>query len=111
MAYPYNPTQMPTAHEELAPSDLALGVRPEHITFDDASPLRGSVYGSEYLGTTQIVTVTTEHGPVKARLPADVPARQGEIVGLALRPERLSIFDRGTGRALRTALHEGHRHG
>ena len=28
-------------------------------------------FGAEYLGTTQIVTVNTEHGPVKARLPAD----------------------------------------
>ena len=102
---------VPRIAEDTAETDLALGVRPEHIRFDDASRLRGTVFGAEYLGTTQIVTVTTGHGAVKARLPADVPARTGEIVGLALRPERLSIFDRGSGRALRSALHEGRRHG
>jgi multiple sugar transport system ATP-binding protein len=102
---------VPRVAEDLAETELALGVRPEHIRFDDASRLRGTVFGAEYLGTTQIVTVTTEHGQVKARLPADVTARPGEIVGLTLRPERLSLFDRGSGKALRTALHEGRRHG
>ena len=82
-----------------AETELALGVRPEHIRFDDASPLRGSVFGAEYLGTTQIVTVTTEHGPVKARLPASMPVRPGETVGLAFRGERLSLFDKASGRA------------
>ena len=32
--------------------------------------LRGEVFGAEYLGTTQIVTVDTARGQVKARLPA-----------------------------------------
>ncbi len=45
------------SREDVAETELALGVRPEHIRFDDASPLRGSVFGAEYLGTTQIVTV------------------------------------------------------
>ena len=52
--------------------DMALGVRPEHIRFDDASELRGAVFGAEYLGTTQIVAVETADGMVKARVPADV---------------------------------------
>lgn len=102
---------VPKLAEDVVETELALGVRPEHIRFDDHSRLRGTVFGAEYLGTTQIVTVTTEHGPVKARLPSDVPARPGEIVGLSLRPERLSIFERGSGRALRTALHAVRRHG
>lgn len=98
---------VPRIAEDVAEADLALGVRPEHIRFSDASPLRGTVFGAEYLGTTQIVTVTTEHGPVKARLSSEIPAKAGETVGLELRAERLSIFDRGSGRALRSALHEG----
>ena len=68
---------VPELREDVAPTELALGVRPEHIRFDDASPLRGSVFGAEYLGTTQIVTVTTEHGPIKARLPASTPVQTG----------------------------------
>ena len=102
---------VPTLREDRAEADLALGVRPEHVRFDDASRLRGTVFGAEYLGTTQIVTVNTEHGQVKARLPADIAVSAGETVGLTLRAERLSLFDKASGRAIRTALHEGARHG
>ncbi len=102
---------IPALAEDRAEGDLALGVRPEHIRFDDASRLRGTVFGAEYLGTTQVVTVVTEHGRVKARLSAEIPARPGEAVGLVLAAGRLSIFDRGSGRALRTTLTEGARLG
>ena len=36
----------------------------------DAAALRGQVFGAEYLGTTQIVTVVTDAGQIKARLPS-----------------------------------------
>jgi multiple sugar transport system ATP-binding protein len=102
---------VPAIREDQAEAELALGVRPEHVRFDDGSKLRGSVFGTEYLGTTQIVTVNTEHGQVKARLPAEVSVETGETVGLTLRAERLSIFDAATGRAIRTALHDEVRRG
>lgn len=103
--------QMPVLHEDVAPRDLALGVRPEHIAFDDNSALRGSVYGSEYLGTTQIVTVNTAFGQVKARTKSTGEARPGENVGLRLAANRLSLFDKQNGRAFRTALFDGVAHG
>ena len=65
---------VPEVREDVAPGDMALGVRPEHIRFDDSSRLRGAVYGTEYLGTTQIVAVETADGIIKARVPADDPA-------------------------------------
>ena len=102
---------VPQVQEDRGEGELALGVRPEHIRFDDGSRLRGTVFGAEYLGTTQIVTVNTGHGQVKARLPADVAVRAGETVGLSLRAERLSLFDKASGRAIRTALHERGGHG
>jgi multiple sugar transport system ATP-binding protein len=102
---------VPAVREGRAEADLALGVRPEHVSFSDASRLRGTVFGTEYLGTTQIVTVNTGHGQVKARLRADIPVRDGETVGLVLRPERLSLFDKASGKAIRSALHEGRAHG
>ena len=71
----------------------------------------GEVYGAEYLGTTQIVTVTTEYGRVRARAASSLAFATGDRVRLGFRPERLSLFDRTTGRALRTALHEGAEHG
>ena len=51
---------MPELFEDRAEGEFALGVRPENVSFADASPLRGRVIGAEYLGTTQIVTV--DHG-------------------------------------------------
>ncbi|MGH6873662.1 MAG: TOBE domain-containing protein, partial [Aestuariivirgaceae bacterium] len=86
-------------------SELVLGARPEHISFDDKSKFRGEVFGTEYLGTMQIVTITTTHGQVKARVPAHVMMKTGEIVGLSFMGDRLSLFERNNGRALRTALH------
>jgi multiple sugar transport system ATP-binding protein len=103
---------IPALHEDVAESDLLLGVRPEHVSFRDTAAFRGSVFGVEYLGTTQVVTVTTARGRVRARLPAAVPVRPGETVGLALRPHKLSLFDRASGRALRSALNDaGAAHG
>ena len=61
---------IPAPREAMAARDLILGVRPEHVRLNDGARLRGEVFGTEYLGTTQIVTVTTAHGMVKARLAA-----------------------------------------
>ncbi len=105
------PIAVPAVHEEVSPRPLALGVRPEHIRFSDEGAIRGSIYGTEYLGTTQIVTVNTGHGPVKARVPAALPVAAGDTVGLSFLSERISLFDADDGRAIRSALYEDARHG
>jgi multiple sugar transport system ATP-binding protein len=97
---------IPAAREDLAESDLVLGVRPEHVRFTDRGMVRGEVYGVEYLGTTQIVTVTTRYGALKARSPSSLSFHTGEHVGLDFRPDTLSIFEKSSGRAIRSALHE-----
>ena len=102
---------VPEIREDLPPAEFALGVRPEHIRFDDASKLRGSIYGTEYLGTTQIVAVETADGIVKARVAADIPLRMGEPVGLAFNGARLTLFEQASGRAIRTSARESAAHG
>jgi multiple sugar transport system ATP-binding protein len=97
---------VPAPREAMAARDLVLGVRPEHVRLNDGARLRGEVFGTEYLGTTQIVTVTTSHGVVKARLPSNVKVSIGDPVGVEFRPDRLSLFDAGSGHAIRTALHD-----
>jgi multiple sugar transport system ATP-binding protein len=82
-------------------------VRPEHVALTDASPYRGRVEATEYLGTTQIVTLSTPHGQIKARTPAAQTAKPGETVGLTLNARTLSLFDDTTGRAIRTAANVG----
>jgi multiple sugar transport system ATP-binding protein len=102
---------VPEVHEDGISGSLALGVRPEHVTLADNAPIRGRVFGAEYLGTTQIVTIEIDQGYIKARLPARLPVRLGEMVGLAFQPEHLIVFDATTGRAARSTLHEGNGHG
>jgi multiple sugar transport system ATP-binding protein len=94
---------VPEINERRGGGAIVLGVRPEHIRFSDAAMLRGRVFGAEYLGTTQIVTVVTEQGTIKARVPSDMPVQVGETVGLSFRFNALSLFDAETGMALQTA--------
>jgi multiple sugar transport system ATP-binding protein len=102
---------VPEVLEDGAEGPFVLGIRPEHVVLSDAAALRGRVFSAEYLGTTQIVTVEIERGRVKARLPACVPVRPGETVGLEFHPQRLALFDAATGRATPSALYEGHGNG
>jgi multiple sugar transport system ATP-binding protein len=90
-----------------ASGDLVLGVRPEHVRLDGEAPYRGRVLATEYLGTTQIVTVETAHGEIKARLPASEHVREGGTTGLRFDQRAVTIFDTGTGRALLSAANEG----
>ena len=97
--------------QESASGALVLGIRPEHVALSDTAPLRGRIEAVEYLGTTQIVTLSTPFGPIKARTPSTQPARTGDLTGLKLSAPRLSLFDATTGRALRTAANAGVHHG
>lgn len=103
--------KVPEVVEDIAPGEMAVGVRPEHIRFSDAGGLRGAVYGVEYLGSTQIVVVETADGVCKARVPADQTFRIGENVGLDLDAGQLSLFRKDTGRAIRTVRSTGAAHG
>jgi multiple sugar transport system ATP-binding protein len=93
--------------------EFVLGVRPEHVELADDAPLRASVYGTEYLGTMQVVTLTLADGrtTLRARVRSGLPVRAGDQVGLRLAADRLSLFSRADGRALRSALHDGAAHG
>ena len=103
--------ELPPIREDLGLRPLCLGVRPEHIRFADDGPVRAKVFETEYLGTTQIVTVETVHGRLKARLPSHQVVTLDEQVGLRFVPERLSLFDDVSGRAIATDLPGGENHG
>jgi multiple sugar transport system ATP-binding protein len=90
---------------------VVFGVRPEHVALSDAAPYRAKVIALEYLGTTQIITLDTANGQIKARAPSGDVARTGETVGLTFDARTVTVFDGATGRAVRSALHEGAAHG
>ena len=89
---------------EEAPSGeaLVLGVRPEHVALGQGD-YAGRVEAVEYLGTSQVVTLSVPDGTLRARVPAGAVVRPGERVPLSFPAAALSLFDAGTGRALRLA--------
>jgi len=108
---------VPALREDIDARGLLCGVRPEHVRLSDRSALRAQVLGSEYLGTSRIVTLATVDG-VQLRAKVDVAssAARGDHVGLAFDADAVSLFDRASGRALRTARDDaggraGARHG
>ena len=96
---------------EGAAGALALGVRPEHVTLTDSSGYRARIEAAEYLGTTQIITLSAAHGTLKARVPSSQMVRVGDTVGLGFTASTLALFDAATGRALRTAANAEVLHG
>jgi len=98
---------VPELREDASAASLLYGVRPEHVRFAADSALRAEVLGTEYLGTSQIVTCRTPQGTtLRARVGNDVPAQRGDHVGLAFDATQVSVFDAASGRALRTVRHE-----
>ena len=95
------------ALREGAQGDLTMGVRPEHVRLSTEGGYRAEVLATEYLGTTQIVTLVTPSGEIKARVSSEQTVREGETVGLNFLDHTITLFDRDSGRAIRSALNEG----
>ena len=71
---------------------LSFGVRPEHVHLDDAAAYRGRIVAAEYLGTTQIITLDSPHGPIKARTSSQTPVRIGDTTGLRFDARSITLF-------------------
>ena len=95
---------VPALREGVSQRPLLCGVRPEHVKLDDASPLRAEVLGTEYLGTSRIVTLATGQGAtLRAKVGVGSSAQRGDHVGLQFDATAVSLFDQASGRALKTA--------
>ena len=97
---------VPAAREAFA-GNMAFGVRPERVRISDDGGFRGEIVATEYLGTTQIVILNTAIGEVKARVPSSRHAVAGASVGLDFDGATVTLFDRRSGRALRSELNAG----
>lgn len=82
-----------------ANGDLTFGVRPEHVRLDDSAAYRGRVKATEYLGTTQIITLDTPNGVLKARVASSDRIDVGDTTGLTFDPRTISLFDTASGKA------------
>jgi sn-glycerol 3-phosphate transport system ATP-binding protein len=81
---------------------VTLGVRPEHLTPDDAAgPFAVKVELAELLGADTIVHGRLGDGTLLlARLPGSAHASLGDTLRLAADPASLHLFDRETGKRL-----------
>ncbi|MDW3094683.1 MAG: ABC transporter ATP-binding protein [Gammaproteobacteria bacterium] len=98
--------EIPCLRED-AEGKLSLGVRPEHIHFSDNAPYRGEVLATEYLGTTQIITIETLNGVIKARTASNNVIAKGDRLGLEFDARTLTVFHAKTGIALKSESNEG----
>lgn len=98
---------IPRLREGTEHDEVVLGARPEHITIAADGVLHGEIFGVEYMGARQLVTVDTSAGRLKVRAPNTVPAATGDNVGLTFRTDRLVLFDRQSERALSSDLIDG----
>lgn len=87
--------------------ELTFGIRPEHIRLDGAAPYKGRIVATEYLGTTQIVSLDTPNGPIKARIESHERAKVGELTGLTFDARTVTLFDAESGRALLSEANQG----
>ena len=91
--------EIPKALQDFT-GDIELGIRPEHILFNDLSALKATVLVTEYLGTTQIVTLDAGRMRLKARLPSTLQVDVDSTVGLQFDKRNISLFDSKSGQAL-----------
>ncbi len=87
-----------------ASGDLVFGVRPEHVTPSDSASYRGEVLATEYLGTTQIITLDTPNGELKARIDSSQVIKVGEKFGLKFEAPKVTLFEEASGCALQSSL-------
>ncbi len=90
-----------------ASGDLVFGIRPEHITLNTISRYKGEVLATEYLGTTQIVTLRCANGMLKARISAHDDIHVGDQVGLVFNARTVTLFDKKSGAALLSDANKG----
>ncbi len=95
---------VPGALAELVRGSTAavVGVRPEHVTLDDASALRGVVAVVEALGHERHLVCRRPDGSLLTvrSAGADGDLQVGDEVGLLLDPEHLHLFDATSGARL-----------
>ncbi len=79
-----------------------IGIRPEHITLDQAGPHAGTIRLAEHLGSDTFLHLDAgELGPVVVRATGEFAAEAGGMARFAFPPERIHRFD-SAGKVMRT---------
>ncbi len=109
-AVPGGTVSFPKIHEALPEHGGFVGARPEHLSLCDTGSVRGEVFGVEYMGSRQLVTLDTPSGRVRVRADNQAKAYVGETIGVDFNSSALVVFDQKTDRALKSDLFAGASH-
>jgi ABC-type sugar transport system ATPase subunit len=79
-----------------------VGLRSEHLSFDDRGHVQGTILSVEYIGSASHVKVQLEKAVVTVMAGSAAGSyRNGQSVTLAVSSERIFLFDPQTGRRVR----------
>jgi multiple sugar transport system ATP-binding protein len=77
---------------------IELGIRPEHV--ESGGDLRAVIEMVEPMGSDQLAWLRLGNQPLSMRLPAEAQVIVGDTIPLRLPPDKLNLFDAGSGRRL-----------
>ncbi|MDO9250595.1 MAG: ABC transporter ATP-binding protein [Hydrogenophaga sp.] len=90
-------TELPLTCPAASGSRALLGLRPEHIAFNDSAAWRGEVSVVEPTGADTYVVIKTAAGDVTVRTAPQVRVNPGDRVGLDIQASHVNWFDQTSG--------------
>ena len=97
-----NEFNIPEQHEGTIADKNFIGIRPEKMTLSENQGISGEVYGSEYLGTRNVLTINTEVGQFKVCVSKDIKVSPLENVKISFDSHSGIIFDGTSDKALQS---------
>lgn len=77
--------------------ELTFGIRPEDVTLEGGAPIEGRVFDIEDHGVIKILTLDIGDNRLHATVPAQMKVKLDDTVRFGWKPEKVLMFDRGTG--------------
>lgn len=95
--------KLPASHQKSSADNLVIGIRPEDVTISTQkladAHAQGKVYVTSPIGKDLITEVEIESQRVKVITSVDFKVGMNDNVWLRFNPERMRLFDKGTGEA------------
>ena len=82
---------------------LVFGIRPEDVYLESGAPVEAQVHDVENHGVEKIVTLRVGDTMLRATVPARTAVEIEQPVRFAWNPEKVMMFDKGSGVSLRHA--------
>ncbi|HTV71484.1 MAG TPA: ABC transporter ATP-binding protein [Rhizobiaceae bacterium] len=90
-----------TVNGQAADRALTFGIRPEDVFLESGAPVEARVHDVENHGVEKIVTLRVGDAMLRATVPARTQVAIEDAVRFGWNPEKVALFDRGTGVSLR----------